>query len=369
MLGLAPVVLIGVSLNDQQIYILSIFDPTNYGNRLQACALETTVAALTGKDVVSVDCRRPIPKRGIAKVIADCNRTRIESKKAPVARRRRFRAFQTAHCAPVVEVAESEVCCIDAPVVIGSDQCWNPGWGLGASEFGAQCAVGVDRKMSYAASFGICISDMPEGWGHRYSEWLSEIENIGVREFEGARIVRELTGRSVKVVLDPTMLQTAEWWSEIEVRPIIPAVDLDRPFCLKYVLGDDSASVKIAERCDCDDLELVDLTDIHLPVGPAEFVWLIHHSSLVCTDSFHATVFSLLFHRRFVIYERQGNARSMSSRFDTLDTMFGINSNRAGMECFDECHVDGFDWEGFERVLAQKRNDSIAWLRDGLASL
>ena len=98
--------------------------------------------------------------------------------------------------------------------------------------------------MSYAASFGICISDMPEGWGHRYSEWLSEIENIGVREFEGAGIVRELTGRSVKVVLDPTMLQTAEWWSEIEARPIIPAVDLDRRLpevCIggRFSLGED----------------------------------------------------------------------------------------------------------------------------------
>ena len=125
------------------------------------------------------------------------------------------------------------------------------------------------------------------------------IKDIGVREFAGAQIVRELTGRDVKVVLDPTMLQTAKWWSEIEERPIIPGIDLEGPFCLKYVLGDDTASAKIAERCGRDGLGLVDLTDIHLPVGPAEFVWLIHHSALVCTDSFHATVFSLLFHRPF----------------------------------------------------------------------
>lgn len=354
---------------DRKLYILSIFDSTNFGNRLQACALEAAVASLTDREVLSIDCRRPMRKRGIAKIIADCNRRRIESRKVSAARRRRFRVFQVEHCAPVVEIAECDVHRIDVPVVIGSDQCWNPGWGLGASEFGAQCAVGVDRKMAYAASFGICISDMPEEWRRRYSEWLSGIENIGVREFAGDQIVRELTGRDAKVVLDPTMLQTAEWWSKIEECPLIPGVDLDKPFCLKYVLGDDAASEKISERCERDALGLVDLTDIHLPVGPAEFVWLIHHAALVCTDSFHATVFSLLFHRCFVIYERQGSAKNMSSRFDTLDMLFGINSNRAGMESFDERRVDGFDWDGFERSLDEKRSDSIAWLRGCLASL
>ena len=356
-------------MNDRQIYILSIFDPTNYGNRLQACALEAAVASLTGKEVLSVDCRRPVSKRGVFKIMADLNRVRIESKKAPAERRRRFRVFQDEYCAPVVEIAERDVRSITGPVVIGSDQCWNPGWGLGASKFGAQCAVGVDKKMAYAASFGIGMSDMPEEWGRRYSEWLGGIKDIGVREFAGGQIVRELTGRDVKVVLDPTMLQTAKWWSEIEERPIIPGIDLEGPFCLKYVLGDDTASAKIAERCGRDGLGLVDLTDIHLPVGPAEFVWLIRHSALVCTDSFHATVFSLLFHRPFVIYERQGNAGNMSSRFDTLHALFGINSNRAGKDCFRERCVDEFDWTGFERELEEKRNDSVAWLRAALASL
>lgn len=70
-------------MNDRQIYILSIFDPTNYGNRLQACALEAAVASLTGKEVLSVDCRRPVSKRGVFKIMADLNRVRIESKKAP----------------------------------------------------------------------------------------------------------------------------------------------------------------------------------------------------------------------------------------------------------------------------------------------
>lgn len=359
----------GVVLRDNPIYILSIYDPTNYGNRLQACALEGAVAAMTGGKVLAIDGRRPTRKRGIAKVLADFRRHALDVKKTSSARLKKFEEFQSAHCATVVEIPEDEICAVDGPVVIGSDQCWNPEWGLGSCETGAQCAVGVEKKISYAASFGIRLDDISTEWRDRYAGWLPEIEHIGVRELAGAEIVGALTGHGAKVVLDPTMLQNAEWWSEREKRPVIPGVSLDDPYCLKYVLGDDGASVNIANRCAKEGLGLVDLTDMGLAVGPSEFVWLIRHSDLVCTDSFHATVFSLLFHRRFLVYERQGGSSSMGSRFDTLDAMFGINANRVEAGEFDEARAMAFDWAEFERRLELRRRDSAEWLENALSDL
>lgn len=277
-----------------------------------------------------------------------------------------FPSFQDEYCAPVVEIAERDVRSIAWSRRDRLRSMLEPRVGIGCSKFGAQCAVGVDKKMAYASSASACrtclsgVGATPNGLAE------SRTSVFGVH---GAQIVRELTGRDVKVVLDPTMLQTAKWWSEIEERPIIPGIDLEGPFCLKYVLGDDTASAKIAERCGRDGLGLVDLTDIHLPVGPAEFVWLIHHSALVCTDSFHATVFSLLFHRPFVIYERRGNAGNMSSRFDTLHALFGISStapvriasaSAASMSSIGPASSGG---------LRRRGNDSVTWLRAALASL
>lgn len=353
-------------MNDQAIYILSIFDPTNYGNRLQACALEATVASISSKEVISIDSRRPKRKRGFVKCLADLRRTMIELRKISPARRRLFGSFQRNWCARVVEVPEDEISHIDGPIVIGSDQCWNPSWGLGSCEFGAQCASGVERKVAYAASFGIRLQDMPTSWRERYAVWLNEIDRIGVREFAGAEIVRALTTVEAKVVLDPTMLMKAEWWAKLEKRPCIKHVDLGCGFCLKYVLGNDESSAAIAQRCAREGLELIDLTDPHLAVGPSEFVWLVHHSSLVCTDSFHATVFSLLFHKRFVVYERRGNATNMSSRFDTLDELFGIDGNRSCLSSFNEGAVDNRDWNLFEQRLETYRLDSLSWLRESL---
>ena len=358
-----------MTLKNNPIYILSIYDPTNYGNRLQACALEGAVSVMTERKVLAIDSRRPTRKTGIVKLLADFRRHMLDVRKTSSARLKRFEEFQKSLCVPVVEIAEDEVCAVDGPIVIGSDQCWNPGWGLGSCEFGAQCAVGVDKKVAYAASFGVRLDDISGEWRDRYAGWLPAIEHVGVREFAGAEIVEALTGHDAKVVLDPTMLQTAEWWSEREKRPIIPGVSLDEPFCLKYVLGDDGASAKIANRCVKEGLGLVDLTDMRLAVGPSEFLWLIHHSDLVCTDSFHAAVFSMLFHKRFLVYERQGGSASMSSRFDTLDVMFGINANRVEAEEFDEAKAMGFDWNEFENELELRRRDSAEWLENALGDL
>lgn len=357
----------GVKLNNRVIYILSVFDPTNYGNRLQACALESTVRSMTSKEVVSIDSRRPKRKSGLIKLAADLHRSLLDLKKISLARKKLFTKFQRDYCSRVIEIPENEICDIDGPVIIGSDQCWNPGWGIGACEFGAQCAFGVEKKMAYAASFGVNLEEILPSWRERYSIWLKSIDSIGVREFAGAEIVRVLSGQDAEVVLDPTMLMDVERWSQIERRPNIKGIN--GGFCLKYVLGVDGAATDIVNRCVREGLDLIDLTDSNLAVGPSEFVWLIHHSTLVCTDSFHATVFSLLFHKRFVIYEREGSAANMSSRFDTLNELFGINRNRSGLSCFDEDAVDNYDWTLFEQKLNIHRDHSLTWLNNSLERL
>lgn len=94
-------------MKNQPIYILSIFDPTNYGNRLQACALESAVARLSGRDVLSVDCRRPTRKRGVFKLLADARRHTLDVKKTSAARMMKFEEFQRNLCAQVVEIVSA----------------------------------------------------------------------------------------------------------------------------------------------------------------------------------------------------------------------------------------------------------------------
>ncbi|MFR2767096.1 MAG: polysaccharide pyruvyl transferase family protein [Thomasclavelia sp.] len=62
--------------------------------------------------------------------------------------------------------------------------------------------------------------------------------------------------------------------------------------------------------------------------GPSEFLYLIHHAKLVCTDSFHACVFSILFDTQFYVFERENEIISMNSRIDTLLRKFDLEEHR-----------------------------------------
>ena len=64
-------------------------------------------------------------------------------------------------------------------------------------------------------------------------------------------------------------------------------------------------------------------------VGPDEFVGLISKAKMVLTDSFHATVFSIIYEKPFVVYDRQGSGKKMGSRLSSLLEMCGLNDRRA----------------------------------------
>lgn len=246
--------------------------------------------------------------------------------------------------------------------VIGSDQPWNPSFPFN-SELDYLPFVPDGKKLAYAVSFGVSeIGSRRE----RTAELLNGIPSISMREDAGARIVRELTGRTVPVVLDPTMLLAPSGWAAVERRPGVPAAR-EGGFCLKYMLGDDVNGRVVdglaAER----GLAVVDLRDHSLPVGPAEFVWLVRNAGLVCTDSFHGSVFSTLFHRPFVIFERREEGQcDMSSRLDTLCKTFGLGHHRVSGPAFDLARCEDEDWDQVDSVLAAERSRSLGWLNAAL---
>ena len=244
--------------------------------------------------------------------------------------------------------------------VIGSDQVWNPDFDFN-SELEYLPMVPQQKKIAYAASFGVGeISANRE----RTAELLDGIKSISVREEAGAEIVRDLTGREVPVVLDPTLLLGPADWEKVSVKP--RKVDRSVPYVFKYVLGDDVNDKRIAALAASRGLEVIDVMDDSLAVGPSEFVWLIAHSELVCTDSFHASVFALLHHRPLAIFERVSADADMSSRFDTLCSNFGLVGHRSSEESFGEDAIFGTDWDDVDARLASLRNTSLSWLEGAL---
>ncbi len=162
---------------------------------------------------------------------------------------------------------------------------------------------------------------------------------ISVREADGVRLARELSGREAAVHLDPTLLLGSDEWRAIARRPTW--LD-DKPYLLTYFLSRrPDAAAEVARE---NDLALINLLRAdnfdHYTTAPEEWLYLFDHASLVYTDSFHGTAFSIQFRTPFVVCDRAGEkkGKAMSSRIDTLLKTAGLNERRGTAE--NDFHVE-----------------------------
>ena len=145
---------------------------------------------------------------------------------------------------------------------------------------------------------------------------LKHVDIISVREEEGAEILRELTDKPVSCVPDPTVLIDREHWASLG--------STERKYKNKYVmiymLHNDNTVIELARTIskllNC---EIILFNDGYLKrpkgmklkksYGPAEFISFIKHAEYVVTNSFHGTIFSVIFNKNFytVPNEARGN--------------------------------------------------------------
>lgn len=209
--------------------------------------------------------------------------------------------------------------------IAGSDQIWNPHWINGYVEF-LQFAD-KKKRISYSASFG--VRGIPQEKRKDFSRYINGMEYISVREQAGAEIVKDLCRFDVPVLVDPTLLISKDEWSAIAERPWWLGKDR---YLLVFFLGDLSEHEsreceRIAKNYNLKIINLLDKNNLDCYTSsPEEFLYLIKNASIVFTDSFHATVFSIIMNTPFVNFNRKG--MEMNSRIDTLLNLFGMNERR-----------------------------------------
>lgn len=205
----------------------------------------------------------------------------------------------------------------------GSDQIWN--YKFSAPKFDDYFIrfAESEKRAALSASFG--VSFIPQEWKETFVDGLKNIKHISVREDAGADIVKNLIGRDVPVLIDPTMMLDKEEWLKVSKKT---RVNMSKPYVLKYYLGEEEESEKIDIWARENGFEVYELLNDKIPelysAGPGEFISLINNASLVCSDSFHCIVFSIIFSRPFMVYARRGSGDYMTSRLDTLLSKFGF---------------------------------------------
>ena len=303
----------------KRVAIITI-NSKNYGNRLQNYALQQVIQSL-GYEAETIERVKELGRGGglLGQIKETLRRLTISRTGLFQKFDREFLCMSKFHAAPnEVERGLKERYDI---FVAGSDQIWNPHYGHVVGKSDLLLFAQGKRRVSYAAS--IWVDFIPAEQQEEYRSAWSALDAISVREQAGAKLVKELAGREAEVVLDPTLLFGAEQWEKVERKP--PQVP-NRPYVLVYILGTTTDQLeREKQRLQQEkSLQVMDIMkknpDGKLPaIGPSEFLYCIHHAECVLTNSFHALVFSFLFHRPVTVFPRAGI--DMSSRIVTFANM------------------------------------------------
>ena len=359
--------------------LVTFFHIHHYGAFLQACATQRAVESLGSECeilnyYVNQDnnlFRRPSGPQSAA---ADAH-TALHYR-ALKARYDRFENFAKKNlnisqrrCRDLDELREMggayEVC------LSGSDQIWNPkifpDGRFDPAFFGA---FAKGRRIAYAPSFG--IPHIPDSMEEELRGYLDGFSHIAVRERQGQKIIREVTGREVPVVLDPTLLLRREEWKRLSA-----SSGVSGNYILVYCISAPGALTPYVERlAQQTGLPVVQLCGTRrkvcpsarciLSAGPAEFLDLFRGASYVCTNSFHGTAFSVQFEKPFfTAVAPMEMAAPESSRTYSLLATLGLTRRIIGKGDTASL-LDGVDWAEVERRLSAERDRSLDYLRCAL---
>ncbi|MCI8402821.1 MAG: polysaccharide pyruvyl transferase family protein [Lachnospiraceae bacterium] len=232
------------------------------------------------------------------------------------------------HSRKVFKEKNIQKCLTDYSIFItGSDQVWHGEWPAYFLPF----VPDGTKKIAYAVSTGksyLSLSDM-----EKIKEYVKEYTAISVREADTAAILQKaMPEKIIEFVLDPSLLLDLEDWDAVTSERKV-----DAPYAFCYFLGSDERPRKVAEKY-AEKYKLVLVTIPHMQgkiekndidfgdiqvydATPQDFLAYIKYAELIFTDSFHATIFSSVFRKQYVVFGRTEH-KEMNNRIETLTDIF-----------------------------------------------
>lgn len=256
--------------------------------------------------------------------------------------------------------------------ITGSDQVWNDVCACFDPVYFLDVKLPEgSQKYSYAASFG--MSAIPAAKRDAYKSRLTGYTRYSVREESGVDMIRGLMDVDVNVHCDPTLLLTADEWSRVAARkrkePYILIYHVMNPAYLlqKARVLSESTGLKVVLVTPYFDYPAVAKGTMRkqgyeqaMASSPADFVSLFKNAEYVLTNSFHGTVFSAIFHKKFWIQTHQINGK-INNRAINLLNILGIKGRELTK---DNALNDGeIDWAVADAAIAKMRASALSYLK------
>lgn len=255
-------------------------------------------------------------------------------------------------------------------IVCGSDQIWAPNVfnSIYMLDFLTDHSV---KKISYAASVGLL--EIPEELVEVYKRLLTDFDSISVREKSGSDLLEKRTQIKSEVVLDPTLMLDTDKYNHIEKKP---RIHIPEKYIFCYFLNEENNYQDAVRVLNQGGYTVIGISrDIKNKswmsfidnIGPSEFVWLIHNAEKVITDSYHGTIFSILYEKDFYTFERFkiDDIENQNSRIFQLKSYFLLDKRIVKADDVEN-DVKPIDYKVIYEKLEELRKNSKKFLEKSL---
>jgi hypothetical protein len=362
------------------IGILTFHRAYNYGAQLQAYALQKTIEKL-GYECEFIDYRnigemdvRIYEGRNPKAIIKSITNILLSIPDVPL-RYYRFKSFAREYLRFSINKFKDRnqlhnECLNYEKVLTGSDQVWNPNITICDLVYFLDFEKDKCKKIAYAPSFG--VNEISDEFKRKIKVLIEDISNLSIREIQGQKIIKDLCGVNVPLVLDPTLLISNQEWDSIAAKS-----KYSSPYILCYALEDQPRMMELCYHIHnitgyriIKVGKLIDKLNPNIhsvySSGTKEFVRLIKDSSIVVTNSYHGTVMSINYQKPFytiptggeLIAERNSRLVSVLSQLELSHRLFLKDSE------LPELNQISVDYKNAFEILESAKEFSLNFLKD-----
>jgi hypothetical protein len=352
-----------------KIGILTFHNASNYGALLQAYALENTLQRYATNYTVEIIDYKNIEIARTKKIFLIFGQPNLKNITAALLnipcrwkKEKGVQAFENKYFNLSQKVNADTISQIKSSykkVIVGSDQVWN--YILTANDNEYYLPGSYNEKYSYAASIG-----NDKSFDETRKRELQDFKKISVREKEAQDFIKNNTGLESEVVCDPTILIEASEWKKL-----LPENKNQEKYILIYSINPNVNLMKLAYQIKSQtgykikyismnalDRRKIKSVQFEMSPSPERFLQLINDASVVLTNSFHGTVFSILFKKRFWV--ETDYIKFKNTRVGNLISNLGLEDRV--IDATTKFNLEDIDWDKVDKKLCAMRRTSLQFI-------
>ena len=266
-----------------------------------------------------------------------------------------------------------EVCKEYECIICGSDQIWSQDPKL----YDRSDAYFINfefkgKRISYAASFGDNL-DYAEKNKEQIIPYIKKFNSVSVREAEAKEFLKKNNIYS-EVCVDPTLLIDKSEWEKLAILP-----NEKEDYILYFSVNSRKYSINIAkELAKKTGIKVIELNPHpkswnsgfikKYGIGPREFLGYLMNAKYIVTNSFHGTVFSILFNKPFLAAfdEKDGEIIKENRKYTLIEKVELQNCIMTESRVIDLSKIDDLSWNKVNDKIESLKKESIDYLKKSI---